>query len=203
MRSCDLFFSADWETELGVCAWETLCYLAASGIGFRTPVASLSCRLPLAIIQTRHVLTVSNYSLAPYERRVIELLRNSRDKRARKLAKKRVRQPHHPIVVSTPITNNHPARYLRPCQEEGRRAPARHRRVPPDRRLSLTRRTPGGLEEDVQWGKNKKVWGRGFSRGLAWNIFCRFPFSSGFSEQGAHEICCHEIYLMKTGRNCC
>jgi hypothetical protein len=30
-------------------------------------------------------------SLAPYERRVIELLRNSKDKRARKLAKKRVR----------------------------------------------------------------------------------------------------------------
>ena len=32
----------------------------------------------------------SHSSLAPYERRVIELLRNSRDKRARKLAKKRV-----------------------------------------------------------------------------------------------------------------
>ena len=32
---------------------------------------------------------VSN-SLAPYERRVIELLRNSKDKRARKLAKKRL-----------------------------------------------------------------------------------------------------------------
>jgi large subunit ribosomal protein L36e len=31
--------------------------------------------------------------LAPYERRVIELLRNSKDKRARKLAKKRVRLP--------------------------------------------------------------------------------------------------------------
>ena len=31
------------------------------------------------------------YRLAPYERRVIELLRNSKDKRARKLAKKRVR----------------------------------------------------------------------------------------------------------------
>lgn len=30
------------------------------------------------------------YRLAPYERRVIELLRNSKDKRARKLAKKRV-----------------------------------------------------------------------------------------------------------------
>ncbi len=28
--------------------------------------------------------------LAPYERRVIELLRNSKDKRARKMAKKRV-----------------------------------------------------------------------------------------------------------------
>jgi large subunit ribosomal protein L36e len=28
--------------------------------------------------------------LAPYERRVIELLRNSKDKRARKLAKKRL-----------------------------------------------------------------------------------------------------------------
>ena len=31
--------------------------------------------------------------LAPYERRVIELLRNAQDKRARKLAKKRVRLP--------------------------------------------------------------------------------------------------------------
>jgi hypothetical protein len=30
-------------------------------------------------------------SLAPYERRIIELLRNSKDKRARKLAKKKVR----------------------------------------------------------------------------------------------------------------
>ena len=29
-------------------------------------------------------------SLAPYERRIIELLRNSKDKRARKLAKKRL-----------------------------------------------------------------------------------------------------------------
>jgi len=29
--------------------------------------------------------------LAPYERRIIELLRNSKDKRARKLAKRRVR----------------------------------------------------------------------------------------------------------------
>ena len=41
-------------------------------------------------------------SLAPYERRVIELLRNSKDKRARKLAKKRVRLPPHPIYLDTP-----------------------------------------------------------------------------------------------------
>lgn len=34
--------------------------------------------------------TLTQYSLAPYERRVIELLRNSKDKRARKLAKKRL-----------------------------------------------------------------------------------------------------------------
>ncbi len=31
--------------------------------------------------------------LAPYERRIIELLRNSKDKRARKLAKRRVCAP--------------------------------------------------------------------------------------------------------------
>ncbi|KAI4128719.1 MAG: hypothetical protein LQ347_004060 [Umbilicaria vellea] len=37
------------------------------------------------------LLTIfSTDSLAPYERRVIELLRNSKDKRARKLAKKRL-----------------------------------------------------------------------------------------------------------------
>lgn len=38
-----------------------------------------------------HGTNTDNYnSLAPYERRVIELLRNSKDKRARKLAKKRL-----------------------------------------------------------------------------------------------------------------
>jgi large subunit ribosomal protein L36e len=36
--------------------------------------------------------------LAPYERRVIELLRNAQDKRARKLAKKRVRLPAKPCL---------------------------------------------------------------------------------------------------------
>jgi large subunit ribosomal protein L36e len=35
------------------------------------------------------LLTDGN-SLAPYERRIIELLRNSKDKRARKLAKKKL-----------------------------------------------------------------------------------------------------------------
>jgi len=37
-----------------------------------------------------HWLTFFSNSLAPYERRVIELIRNSKDKRARKLAKKRL-----------------------------------------------------------------------------------------------------------------
>jgi len=37
-------------------------------------------------------------SLAPYERRVVELLRNSKDKRARKFAKKRVSTPSPPPV---------------------------------------------------------------------------------------------------------
>lgn len=32
----------------------------------------------------------ASYRLAPYEKRVIELIRNGKDKRARKLAKKRV-----------------------------------------------------------------------------------------------------------------
>ena len=38
----------------------------------------------------RLLTTTPHCSLAPYERRVIELLRNSKDKRARKLAKKRL-----------------------------------------------------------------------------------------------------------------
>jgi len=47
----------------------------------------------LEVLSFEHELTSISfdYSLAPYERRVIELLRNSKDKRARKLAKKRVR----------------------------------------------------------------------------------------------------------------
>ena len=51
------------------------------------------------------MLTAPVSSLAPYERRVIELLGNSRDKRARKLAKKRVRSPlpfHLPRLKLTP-----------------------------------------------------------------------------------------------------
>lgn len=46
------------------------------------------CRYPLE--RTHANFALSHYSLAPYERRVIELLRNSKDKRARKLAKKRL-----------------------------------------------------------------------------------------------------------------
>lgn len=60
-------------------------------------------------------------SLAPYERRVIELLRNSKDKRARKLAKRRVRLSAHPDSTEeiTIMLTRTTARYLRPCQEKG------------------------------------------------------------------------------------
>ena len=48
-------------------------------------------------------------SLAPYERRVIELLRNSKDKRARKLAKKRVRYSiHAPFPLRIFYISSHP-----------------------------------------------------------------------------------------------
>ncbi|KAH7223302.1 ribosomal protein L36e-domain-containing protein [Fusarium oxysporum] len=69
--------------------------------------------------------------LAPYERRVIELLRNSKDKRARKLAKKRVgrtetlQSPHDistnshrssvPSAVPRPRSTSSSASLLRPA----------------------------------------------------------------------------------------
>jgi hypothetical protein len=55
--------------------------------------------------------------LAPYERRVIELLRNSKDKRARKLAKKRVSPGLFPYEVEG---RGHHARedYGRECEME-------------------------------------------------------------------------------------
>lgn len=49
-----------------------------------------------------NTLTFFDYSLAPYEKRVIELLRNSKDKRARKLAKKRVGPPLRQFASSCP-----------------------------------------------------------------------------------------------------
>ena len=62
-------------------------------------------------------LTIILHSLAPYERRVIELLRNSKDKRARKLAKKRVRRTEPPIPKPSTIyiLTHIAARYFRPC----------------------------------------------------------------------------------------
>jgi hypothetical protein len=42
------------------------------------------------VCETEDTADMMGFSLAPYERRVIELLRNSKDKRARKLAKKRL-----------------------------------------------------------------------------------------------------------------
>lgn len=51
----------------------------------------------VALCYARQMDPANSYcSLAPYEKRVIELLRNSKDKRARRLAKKRVRLPTDP-----------------------------------------------------------------------------------------------------------
>lgn len=59
-------------------------YVCNSGVHSRTKsrTALFTTTPPFRIL--------TSYSLAPYERRVIELLRNSKDKRARKLAKKRL-----------------------------------------------------------------------------------------------------------------
>lgn len=84
-----------------------------------------------------------SYSLAPYEKRIIELLRNSKDKRARRLAKKRVRLPSahgrttrfdfptRSIQYTTLRTyaDIATARYLRPLKEKGRRDDQGHCRV--------------------------------------------------------------------------
>ena len=62
----------------------------------------LETRTEPSSLETIIVLTIYRSSLAPYERRVIELLRNSRDKRARKLAKKRVRTDNGTSILSPP-----------------------------------------------------------------------------------------------------
>jgi hypothetical protein len=70
---------------------------AQEALGCAMSTAFTFCRPP-----GEQSLTVY-HRLAPYEKRVIELLRNSKDKRARRLAKKRVRllspsarmQPRH------------------------------------------------------------------------------------------------------------
>lgn len=97
------FFFADWETGWRY-ALGKRCVIwppAVSDFAHTRRIASLAVSLSL-FFKNRHVLTISNYSLAPYERRVIELLRNSRDKRARKLAKKRVRLAQPPQSLSRP-----------------------------------------------------------------------------------------------------
>lgn len=53
-------------------------------------------------------MLTSPLRLAPYERRVIELLRNSKDKRARKLAKKRVRLYFSQTQLSPHSTQSFP-----------------------------------------------------------------------------------------------
>ena len=84
--------------------------------------------------------------LAPYERRVIELLRNSKDKRARKLAKKRVSRPSSSLHLGIRMKRNYDkvhanfcglsARYLRPREEKSRRDDKGDRRGQKGRSLS-------------------------------------------------------------------
>ncbi|PVH95024.1 ribosomal protein L36e [Periconia macrospinosa] len=58
----------------------------------RTPAARISRRRGLPSKRTTFVREITREvaGLAPYEKRVIELLRNAKDKRARRLAKKRL-----------------------------------------------------------------------------------------------------------------
>ncbi|KAF2876230.1 ribosomal protein L36e [Massariosphaeria phaeospora] len=58
----------------------------------RTPAARISRRKGHLSKRTAFVREITREvaGLAPYEKRVIELLRNSKDKRARRLAKKRL-----------------------------------------------------------------------------------------------------------------
>ncbi|KAL0634159.1 ribosomal protein L36 [Maublancomyces gigas] len=63
-----------------------------SGVTLRDPKARVSRRKGALSKKTAFVREIVKEvaGLAPYEKRVIELLRNSKDKRARKLAKKRL-----------------------------------------------------------------------------------------------------------------
>lgn len=65
---------------------------------------SLSREVTIGLLTHEQDVVKEVAGLAPYERRVIELLRNSKDKRARKLAKKRVRRPF-----------SSPSKITRPC----------------------------------------------------------------------------------------
>ena len=70
-----------------------------------TPKPRISRRKGLLSKRTAFVREIVKEvaGLAPYERRVIELLRNSKDKRARKLAKKRVRSTIHNFSFARPL----------------------------------------------------------------------------------------------------
>jgi hypothetical protein len=60
-------------------------FKAGTGLSNERSVSATS-----ASLLPRAISDVPAHRLAPYEKRVIELLRNSKDKRARRLAKKRV-----------------------------------------------------------------------------------------------------------------
>jgi hypothetical protein len=61
-----------------------------AGNGRRNERSAFAVSAP---VLQRAIIDIPAHRLAPYEKRVIELLRNSKDKRARRLAKKRVRYP--------------------------------------------------------------------------------------------------------------
>ena len=77
--------------------------------------------------------------LAPYEKRVIELLRNSKDKRARKLAKKRVLPLSPPFFFFIDGVDADCAWWtawnFRACEKKGRRTPEGHCGVEESRAL--------------------------------------------------------------------
>merc|ERR1712000_650996 len=97
-----------------------------------TPKPRISRRKGLLSKRTAFVREIVKEvaGLAPYERRVIELLRNSKDKRARKLAKKRLgtfgrakRKVNDLHVMSTCCANNYQ------CQATGVNRVARLNKV--------------------------------------------------------------------------
>lgn len=91
LDTCDNIFSARYRITTPSTKHE-LTYSPSQKVTPRAPVAKISRTKGHLSKRTAFVRDIVKEvaGLAPYERRVIELLRNSKDKRARKLAKRRV-----------------------------------------------------------------------------------------------------------------